>query len=102
MDNVTLQSAENIGRNFIPVDYLPPDKTYKLPAEHARWLTRRVTPENLAVTSQFISVLGSGFVQLFQEFHYSSLSIIIVIAIVALFLADRLFRRRSTIEISIL
>ncbi|NQT76197.1 MAG: hypothetical protein HQ565_00680 [Bacteroidetes bacterium] len=52
--------------------------------------------------SQFISVLGSGFVQLFQGFHYSSLSIIIVIAIVALFLADRLFRRRSTIEISIL
>jgi len=51
---------------------------------------------------QFISVLGSGFVQLFQEFHYSSLSIIIVIAILALFLADRLFRRRSTIEISIL
>ena len=52
--------------------------------------------------SQFISILGSGFVELFEGFHYSSLSIIIVIAIVALFLADRLFRRRSTIEIPIL
>jgi hypothetical protein len=52
--------------------------------------------------SQFISILGSGFVELFEGFHYSSLSIIIIIAIVALFLADRLFRRRSTIEIPIL
>ena len=52
--------------------------------------------------SQFISILGSGFVQLFQGFHYSSLSIIIVIAIVALFLTDRLFRRRHTIKIPIL
>lgn len=52
--------------------------------------------------SQFISILGSSFVELFAGFHYSSLSIIIIIAIVALFLADRLFRRRSTIEIPIL
>lgn len=40
------------------VDYQPGDQTYKLPAEHARWLTRRASPENLAVTSQWISVLG--------------------------------------------
>ena len=40
------------------VDYQPADKTYRLPAEHARWLTRKSTPENLAVTSQWISVMG--------------------------------------------
>ncbi len=40
------------------VDHRAADKTYKLPAEHARWLTRRVTPENLSVTAQWISVLG--------------------------------------------
>ena len=40
------------------VDYRSEDATYQLPAEHARWLTRRASPENLAVTSQWISVLG--------------------------------------------
>jgi hypothetical protein len=40
------------------VEYQPTNATYKLPAEHARWLTRRATPENLAVTAQWISVLG--------------------------------------------
>jgi 2-polyprenyl-3-methyl-5-hydroxy-6-metoxy-1,4-benzoquinol methylase len=40
------------------VDYCPDDATYRLPAEHARWLTRRASPQNLAVTSQWISVLG--------------------------------------------
>ncbi|MEM8882954.1 MAG: class I SAM-dependent methyltransferase [Planctomycetota bacterium] len=32
---------------------------YRLPAEHARWLTRAASPDNLAVTTQFISLLGS-------------------------------------------
>ena len=41
------------------VDYQPTDLTYRLPAEHARWLTRRAAPENLAVTLQWISVMGS-------------------------------------------
>jgi len=40
------------------MEYRPEDATYHLPAEYARWLTRRASPENLAVTSQFISVLG--------------------------------------------
>ena len=40
------------------IDYRPKGVTYRLPAEHARWLTRRALPENLAVTSQFISLLG--------------------------------------------
>jgi 2-polyprenyl-3-methyl-5-hydroxy-6-metoxy-1,4-benzoquinol methylase len=39
-------------------DYRPTDRMYMLPAEHARWLTRKATPENLAVTSQWISVMG--------------------------------------------
>jgi 2-polyprenyl-3-methyl-5-hydroxy-6-metoxy-1,4-benzoquinol methylase len=40
------------------VEYRSDDKTYRLPAEHARWLTRKASPENLAVTSQWISVMG--------------------------------------------
>lgn len=32
---------------------------YALPAEHARWLTRAAYPENLAVTAQFIPLVGS-------------------------------------------
>jgi len=50
------------------VDYQPADKTYRLPLEHARWLTRKATPENLAVTSQFISVLGSVESQIVDKF----------------------------------
>jgi 2-polyprenyl-3-methyl-5-hydroxy-6-metoxy-1,4-benzoquinol methylase len=52
------------------VDYDPAAKTYRLPAEHARWLTRKVTPENLAVTAQWLSVLGcveSRIVESFQK-----------------------------------
>lgn len=33
--------------------------TYLLPREHASWLTREATPNNIAVTTQWISVLGS-------------------------------------------
>ena len=35
------------------------DNTYFLSPEHAAWLTRKATPNNIAVTSQWISVLGS-------------------------------------------
>lgn len=31
---------------------------YRLPAEHARWLTRAAVPDNIAVTCQFIPMLG--------------------------------------------
>jgi 2-polyprenyl-3-methyl-5-hydroxy-6-metoxy-1,4-benzoquinol methylase len=41
------------------VEYRPEAKTYLLPAEHARWLTRKASPENLAVTSQWLSVIGA-------------------------------------------
>jgi len=33
--------------------------TYLLPPEHAAWLTREATPNNIAVTTQWVSVLGS-------------------------------------------
>ena len=38
--------------------YEPAAKTYRLPPEHARWLTRQHSPENIAVTHQWTSVLG--------------------------------------------
>lgn len=33
--------------------------TYTLPAEHAAWLTRAASPNNMAVTAQWIAVLGA-------------------------------------------
>jgi 2-polyprenyl-3-methyl-5-hydroxy-6-metoxy-1,4-benzoquinol methylase len=50
------------------VDYRAEDATYRLPAEHARWLTRRATPENMAVTAQWISVLGCVESQIVDKF----------------------------------
>lgn len=41
------------------VDYDPEKRTYALPPEHAAWLTRMATPNNLAVTAQWMSVLSS-------------------------------------------
>lgn len=35
------------------------NNTYSLPDEHASWLTRAAAPNNIAVTSQWISLLGS-------------------------------------------
>jgi SAM-dependent methyltransferase len=40
------------------VDYDPERATYALPAEHAALLTRAASPNNLAVTAQFIPVLA--------------------------------------------
>ncbi len=51
------------------IDYRPADRTYRLPAEHARWLTRRATPENLAVASQWFSVLGGVETQIVERFR---------------------------------
>jgi 2-polyprenyl-3-methyl-5-hydroxy-6-metoxy-1,4-benzoquinol methylase len=50
------------------VEYRSTDQTYRLPAEHARWLTRRVTPENLSVTAQWISVLGCVETRIIEKF----------------------------------
>ena len=40
------------------VDYDPERRTYALPAEHAALLTRAASPNNLAVTAQFIPVIA--------------------------------------------
>jgi ubiquinone/menaquinone biosynthesis C-methylase UbiE len=41
------------------VEYDPKTRTYTLPPEHAAFLTRAASPNNLAQVMQFISVLGS-------------------------------------------
>jgi len=41
------------------IEYNPKDATYHLPGEHAVWLTRRSTPNNFAVTTQWLGLLGS-------------------------------------------
>ncbi|NIW98623.1 MAG: transcriptional regulator, partial [Phycisphaerae bacterium] len=41
------------------IDYDPDNKTYSLPKEHAVWLTREAVPNNIAVTAQWLAVLGS-------------------------------------------
>ncbi|MGB3633285.1 MAG: class I SAM-dependent methyltransferase [Rubrobacteraceae bacterium] len=48
----------------------PENETYYLPAEHAAWLTRAATPDNIAVTAQFIPLMGSvedGIVESFRH-----------------------------------
>ncbi len=52
------------------VEHDPQSETYHLPQEHAAWLTRAATPDNLAVTAQFIPLMGSvedGIVQSFKK-----------------------------------
>jgi 2-polyprenyl-3-methyl-5-hydroxy-6-metoxy-1,4-benzoquinol methylase len=41
------------------VEYDPDGETYHLPQEHAAWLTRAASPNNIAVTTQFIPLMGS-------------------------------------------
>ncbi|MFC1834751.1 class I SAM-dependent methyltransferase [Thermodesulfobacteriota bacterium] len=41
------------------VEYDPAGKTYRLPAEHAAFLTRAATPDNLAVFMQYVAVMGN-------------------------------------------
>lgn len=41
------------------VEYDAQSGTYTLPAEHAAFLTRAATPDNMAVTCQFIGVIAS-------------------------------------------
>lgn len=41
------------------VIYDPKQNTFFLPPEHAAWLTRKAAPNNIAVTTQWLSVLGS-------------------------------------------
>jgi len=59
------------------VDYDPAARAYALPAEHAAFLTRAASPDNLAVTSQFIGVAASVETDMLARFrsgeglHYS-------------------------------
>jgi 2-polyprenyl-3-methyl-5-hydroxy-6-metoxy-1,4-benzoquinol methylase len=41
------------------VDHEPATARYTLPAEHAAWLTRAASPDNLAVTAQWIPTLST-------------------------------------------
>ena len=41
------------------VEYDTATQRYRLPAEHASWLTRAASPDNLAVTAQFIPLLAT-------------------------------------------
>jgi 2-polyprenyl-3-methyl-5-hydroxy-6-metoxy-1,4-benzoquinol methylase len=41
------------------VEYEPDTGRYRLPAEHAAWLTRAASPDNLAVTAQWIPTLST-------------------------------------------
>ncbi|RVU39785.1 class I SAM-dependent methyltransferase [Hwanghaeella grinnelliae] len=41
------------------IDYDPQTTAYTLPAEHAAFLTRQASPNNMAVTAQFIGVAAS-------------------------------------------
>jgi 2-polyprenyl-3-methyl-5-hydroxy-6-metoxy-1,4-benzoquinol methylase len=41
------------------VDYDAPSQTYRLPPEHAAYLTRAAAPSNFAVFAQYIPLLGS-------------------------------------------
>jgi SAM-dependent methyltransferase len=52
------------------VEHDPESETYQLPQEHAAFLVRAATPDNLAVTAQFIPLMGSvedGIVKSFKK-----------------------------------
>ncbi len=52
------------------VEYDPEAAKYQLPAEHASWLTRAASPDNLAVTAQWIPTLATvedDIVECFRE-----------------------------------
>lgn len=52
------------------VEYDPEDKTYRLPGEHAAFLTRAAAPDNIAAIAQWIPVMASvedGVVECFEK-----------------------------------
>lgn len=52
------------------VCYDPASEKYELPREHAAWLTRQSAPNNISITTQWISVLASvedNIVECFQK-----------------------------------
>jgi len=52
------------------VEYDSDRNTFYLPSEHAAFLTRAAVPNNLAVTAQFVSVLGSVEDQIVECFRH--------------------------------
>ncbi|HEX8197904.1 MAG TPA: methyltransferase domain-containing protein [Pyrinomonadaceae bacterium] len=51
------------------VEYNPKNSTYQLPPEHAAFLTRAASPNNVAVTSQWIPLLASVEDQIIECFR---------------------------------
>lgn len=51
------------------VEYDPATGTYSLPPEHAAFLTRAASPNNLAVTAQFIPILATIEEQVIECFY---------------------------------
>jgi 2-polyprenyl-3-methyl-5-hydroxy-6-metoxy-1,4-benzoquinol methylase len=51
------------------VEHDPENGTYVLPPEHAAFLTRAATPDNIAVTAQFIPVLASVEDRIVESFQ---------------------------------
>jgi 2-polyprenyl-3-methyl-5-hydroxy-6-metoxy-1,4-benzoquinol methylase len=52
------------------VEYDPEDGTYRLPQEHAAFLTRAASPDNMAAIAQYIPLMGSvedGIVESFEH-----------------------------------
>jgi ubiquinone/menaquinone biosynthesis C-methylase UbiE len=52
------------------VDYRLEDRCYRLPAEHAVWLTRAARPNNLAATMQWVAVIGGVEDTVVQAFRH--------------------------------
>lgn len=52
------------------VEYREDGKTYRLPPEHAAWLTRAASPNNLAVSTQFVAILGAVEDQIVAAFEH--------------------------------
>lgn len=51
------------------VEYDAATRAYSLPAEHAALLTRAASPNNFAVTAQFLAVMGGVESQIVRRFH---------------------------------
>ncbi|WP_227287951.1 methyltransferase domain-containing protein [Boseongicola sp. H5] len=51
------------------VDYDPRNRTYTLPPEHGAFLTRAASPDNMAVTTQFIGVAASVEDEMLERFR---------------------------------
>src|SRR5215207_5807554 len=51
------------------VEHDPEAGTYRLPPEHAAWLTRASTPDNIAVAAQFVPVLASVEDRIVESFR---------------------------------